>query len=622
MNYLQKEITQLSSLDPTINQLIQKSGKNGYWIWDLEQTEYYWFSPSFWNHLGYEPDNYTQNPNFWTTVIDDADLNYCYFKLHSLLNAKSEELEQTIRFQNKNGSYQWFSCKGKIIYDDSNKPKRAVGIISEKKKLEDLEEYRTLLEQTNFAAQIGTWEVLLDTQEVYWSEVTKAIHEVEDTYICDFDTAVKFYHEDSIPLISEAFKSAITTGKKYDVELELLTAKGNRKWVRAIGIPIFKDGECKRVHGLFQDIDEKTRTVQKLAHQERLFRRTFEYASIGMALVGLDGRWLRVNQSLCEILGYTNEELLALSFQDITHPADLNIDLENVQNLIEGKNDSYQMEKRYFHKNGDIIWVLLAVSLVRDSENNPLHFVSQINDISKRKESQQQAEYLLNITADQNKRLLNFAHIVSHNLRSHSGNLTMLLDLMKVEHPTFAENEFFPLFEQAVQNLSETITHLNEVVLVQTKGKKDVQKLNLSEFINKTLQNLQASIIETKTTIINNVPNNININYIPAYLDSILLNLLTNAIKYRAEERLPVIEISLTEDDSFYTLFVKDNGLGIDLAQHKEKLFGMYKTFHNHKDARGIGLFLTKNQVESMEGSIDVASTINQGTTFKVLIKK
>ena len=123
--------------------------------------------------------------------------------------------------------------------------------------------------------------------------------------------------------------------------------------------------------------------------QEMLFQNAFDHAAIGMALVAPDGRWLKVNQSVCNITGYSEEELLRLRFQDITHPEDLDLDLQNVEKLLAGEIPDYQMEKRYIHKGGATVWVLLSVSLVRADDGAPRFFISQIQDITARKEGEE-----------------------------------------------------------------------------------------------------------------------------------------------------------------------------------------------------------------------------------------
>jgi len=123
---------------------------------------------------------------------------------------------------------------------------------------------------------------------------------------------------------------------------------------------------------------------------DALFQNAFEHAAIGMALVSPEGKWLRVNRSICQITGYSEAELLKRTFQDITHPDDLDLDLANVRKMLSGEIQTYQMEKRYFHKNSSIVWVLLSVSLVRNQSGQPLFFISQIQDITRQKAGEKQ----------------------------------------------------------------------------------------------------------------------------------------------------------------------------------------------------------------------------------------
>ncbi len=126
-------------------------------------------------------------------------------------------------------------------------------------------------------------------------------------------------------------------------------------------------------------------------HENGAFRGAFDHSAIGLALVDLDGRWLKVNRSVCEIVGYSPEELLAIDFQSITHPDDLDTDLAMCRRLLDGEIDHYHMGKRYFHKQGHIVWIQLSVSLVRDDQQRPCYFVSQIQDITERMCSEREA---------------------------------------------------------------------------------------------------------------------------------------------------------------------------------------------------------------------------------------
>jgi signal transduction histidine kinase len=233
-------------------------------------------------------------------------------------------------------------------------------------------------------------------------------------------------------------------------------------------------------------------------------------------------------------------------------------------------------------------------------------------------EKQKQLQALTDVTADQNKRLLNFTYIVSHNIRSHSANLTGLINLIDNTNDEEEKLALFKMLKTSTEKLEETIQNLNEIISIQNNLNQAKVKLNLKKEIERTFLVVQDVILESQVTIENKVSDLIELEVIPAYLDSILLNLVTNAIKYRSPDRLPVIEISTQTESDYLVLLVKDNGLGLDLNKFKDKLFGMYKTFHNNPNSRGIGLFITKNQIEAMNGKIDVESEVNVGTTFKI----
>lgn len=508
------------------------------------------------------------------------------------------------------------------------------------------------------------------------------------------------------------------------------------------------DGE-KIILAAIQDITEKRDLYNQLKVSNEQFKGAFEYSAIGMALVSTEGKWLKVNKSVCDTVGYEEEELLRTTFQEITHPEDLDIDLEHLGEMLRGERETYQMEKRYFHKQGHIVWVLLNVSMAKDADGNLLHFVSQIKDISESKlaekalkESEQRWQFALEgsgegvwdwnaktnkvffsrqwkklvgyedheigdnleewskrvhpedikqcnadlskhmrgetpvylnehrllckdgkykwildrgkvierdsdgkplriigthndislqklkekelrqsieTISEQNARLMNFAHIVSHNLRSHTGNFQLLVDLLAKEDDEQEKKQMIHFLKENANSLNETIKHLNDVVQIQINTNIIREKLSLKQYISKVTDVLRAELNKNNTTVHNNVAADVYINYNPAYLESILLNFISNGMKYRHKERPAQIVLSTNTVDNKLVLNIADNGVGINLEKYKEKLFGLYKTFHGNSDARGVGLFITKNQIEAMGGKIEVESEINIGTTFKII---
>ncbi|WP_339625216.1 PAS domain S-box protein [uncultured Winogradskyella sp.] len=481
---------------------------------------------------------------------------------------------------------------------------------------------KTLLDFIQEYAVIGSWDYDVKATKLNWSPETAKIHEVPTDFVPDVETGINFYKEGySRNIITKLFGDSLVKHQDFDVELQIVTGTGNDKWVRAIGMPIIENGVCVKVQGLFQDINEKTKTAKALAIKEEQLRRTFDYALIGMATLDIDGKWLSVNKSICKMLGYTELELTKLSFLDITHPDDKSSGKSQIVEMVIGKRESFQSEKRYIKKNGTIVWALLSVSIVKDEDGKPLHFVAQINDITESRKKTRKINQLLDTTNKQNERLLNFAHIVSHNLRSHYSNLDMLLDITAIDYPEYTNIKIFPMLQDAVKQLSETVEHLNEVAAITTKKGIPAERLNLLSYINKAKASLNAIIANSNTKIDIAISPSVNVYGIPAYLDSILLNFLTNAIKYKKPEQPAQIEIKASKKDGIVELKIKDHGLGIDLKKYGKKLFGMYKTFHKHKDARGLGLFITRNQIEAIGGTIAVESTINSGTTFTINLK-
>ncbi|MCK0147464.1 PAS domain S-box protein [Arenibacter sp. F26102] len=478
------------------------------------------------------------------------------------------------------------------------------------------------LDMATEIANIGIWEMDFITDTLEWNNEMYELYGVKrEDFVGAYDTWKAFVHPDDKVRCQQEVEMALAGIMDFKTEFKIIQPNGTIKHIRA-NAGVFKNevGKIVKMIGTNWDITDQINTQLKLDKSKESFKGSFESSAVGMALVAKDGSWIDVNDSLCISLGYTRKELLKLTFQDITHPHDIDNDLNHLQPLLDGKGDSYQIEKRYIHKEGHIVYVVLTVTAVKDIEGNLSHFISQVMDISSKIESKKKSEELLGITKNQNNSLLNFAHIVSHNLRSHSSNLAMLSNYLIHEEEENERKVIEKMIKDASESLSETVAHLNDVVQINTGAKDQLKEVNLSSTIKNVEKNITALLSEKNVECDIKIDPTYNVKAVPAYLDSIFLNLFTNSIKYSSPERQPKITISSKKKGKTVILDFKDNGLGINLERHGEKLFGMYKTFHEHEEAKGIGLFITKNQIEAMDGKIEVESAVDQGTIFRVTL--
>jgi PAS domain S-box-containing protein len=202
--------------------------------------------------------------------------------------------------------------------------------------------------------------------------------------------------DDRDQAVLEELRVALREVRECRVVLRNYRKDGTPFWNELYVSPVHdEDGRLTNFVGVQNDITERRRIEEVLRESEERFRATFEHAAVGAAQVGIDGRWLRVNRRLAEIVGYEREELLARTFQDITHPEDLAGDLEQMRQLLSGELQTYTLEKRYMRKGDSEVWVNLTVSLVRDAVGEPAYFIAVVEDISERKKTEEERDLLL-----------------------------------------------------------------------------------------------------------------------------------------------------------------------------------------------------------------------------------
>ena len=220
----------------------------------------------------------------------------------------------------------------------------------------------------------------------------------------------------------------------------------------------------------------------------------------------------------------------------------------------------------------------------------------------------------------QNNQLNDFSSIISHNLRAPAANITMLIDTFDEQGGIDEVKSVFSMLKKVSQNLNDTLNQILEILTLKTHKKIEIEQLNFEEILNKTMDNLKGDIIDKKADFTIDFSEAPTVNYTGIYLESIFHNLVSNALKYAHPDRIPKIDIKSKKSDNATFLSISDNGLGIDLEKYGSKIFGMNKVFHDHPDAKGVGLFMTKMQVERFGGKITVKSEVNVGTTFTILL--
>lgn len=267
---------------------------------------------------------------------------------------------------------------------------------------------------------------------------------------------------------------------------------------------------------------------------------------------------------------------------------------------------------------GEPFWAKAIGKPMKDRAGRIIGVQGVFQDVSLEKNRELQLQSSVETIASQNSKLVDFAHLVSHSLKSHTNNLTMVLDLLKEAENKNEETELMDGLSSITSELHGTIQHLSEIVTFQDKANDGKQQVFFEEVLQEVTNKLHGSISEARAEIFNDFSEAPKVAYFPAYLASIFSNLITNAIRFKHPDRSPVIDIFTTEKDGEVTLIFKDNGRGFDASKHGTTIFNLYETLEDDSQSKGVGLFMVKSQIESLNGSISVKSAPDNGATFTI----
>jgi PAS domain S-box-containing protein len=360
----------------------------------------------------------------------------------------------------------------------------------------------------------------------------------------------------------------------------------------------------------------------KIAQSEALFRAAFEEAVVAVTIIALDGKFLQANKASASVYGYSEKELTSLSIQEVTHPDDLAQSIEMFGRVVKGERPSFIIEKRYIRKDKAILWAKSSVALVRDEHGKPLNLVAVVEDITERKRAEENLKIKNEQLTKTNNDLDNFVYTASHDLKSPIANLEGLLTLFKqfvTDRLSEKEKNILGMMDKSVLRFKNTIQSLTEVSKVQPTLPEDMETVAFAPVLEEVKANIDNIIAESGAKIVADFKV-ADVKFSKKDINSILYNLVSNAIKYRSPDRAPLVSVKTEQTGNYIVLSVEDNGLGIDL-KHKDKLFSMFKRLHSHVEGSGVGLYLVKRIVENNGGKVDVESELGKGTSFKVFFK-
>ena len=559
--------------------------------------------------------------NFFTTFPYLSE--QCQNAIRDSITGNNYKVKKEYCFNNDE-NYKWVEWSSTPWYDEDE---NIIGVIVKLENVDDttnveleLKKTNDLLEETAETGKIGSWEYKIKEDALKWSNMTKQIHGVPFNYKPSIRTAINFYKRGhSRNTIKKRVQNSLKDGKPWSEKLQIITTDGKEIWVIASGKPIFRNDKLVGIFGTFHDVNDIVTSEIKIKKSEELLRTLIDHLPINVFIKDINSRKIISNKHdtiFSKVLG--SDEVIGKNDFHFCDEETAKKNVKEDQEVINSRTPVLAKEKLIIKKDGTkSIMLTSKIPLIENNGevNKLVGFSVDITDI---KEKEKELKKLINVTTLQNERLINFAHIISHNLRSQTANFSMLLDFLVKETNEIEKKSITNMLISTSDKLLDTLQTLNEVVIINTNVTLEKKPICLSNKISSVEKELFPLLNSNKAIIINEVPKSIYINASENYLDDILKNMITNSVKYKHPERSPIIKLSTIKNEDYTTLKIEDNGIGIDLKKYGDKIFGMHKTFHANNDSKGIDLYIVKNQIEAMNGKITVSSEVNKGTIFNI----
>ena len=483
------------------------------------------------------------------------------------------------------------------------------------------ERYRFAMKATSNAI----WEVDFEEEVMYLNESFELLfgHKLPSYAVPlsnnIWDTHV---HPDDLSLVLSATSKALLTNQTtHQYDYRFYKADGSLVLVRdKLFIVRNLYGKAVRVIGAMTDITVEAQlktTLEHTLYELGLQKFALDQHCI-VAITNLEGEIEYVNDKFCEQSGYSRETLIGNQHRLLkSHEHDTAFWQQFYATITKGQ--VWHGEICNQSQSGKLFWQFTSViPFIDKTTNQPSKYIAISNDITKRKEAEAEKELLVKELSNSNAELKQFGYITTHNLRSPLTNLLAICDMLEMDDLNTDTNRMLiEGFKSSTNNLKQTLDDLLEILIIKQTTHPDTSQMRFEQTFHKVMESVGNDIALSGAHIETNFSKAPVVTFNPVYLESILLNLLTNSLKYARPQVAPHITVSTHPlPQGGVQLRFSDNGLGMDMNKIAGKIFGLYKRFHNNANSKGIGLFLIQAQLHSLGGSISVHSKVNEGTTF------
>lgn len=559
----------------------------------------------------------------WSNTMEVTNLyNYNYFRTSPATNKEKEIIATIVLLFNKQLARD--ETEEKLIQRITN----LVGILVAKNKaLSETKRSKEQFELVGKATNDTIWEWNVDVDSITWN---KGIFEIfgyreEDVESTSRWWFSKVHPEDSVRVSVKLYHFLEQKTDKWQDEYRFACADGSYKYVLDRGfLEKRADGKALRMIGSMQDITHSKIEEERL----KLLSAAITQANDAVIITETPRsvyalpKIVYVNPAFSKMTGYQDDEVVGQSPQ-IFIGKNAMVEQQTVLSKANEFNKEFIFEAINRRKNGEEYWARFSMIPVSNNVGEHSHWISIQSDISKQKEQEKEKEQLIQELTRHNNDLKQFSYITSHNLRAPLSNLIGLLNL--IDDITIEDEDLKEIiegFSKSTHLLNQTINDLINIVIIKDNLSIDRETIIIEEIIKKILDQLiyTTSLYSPKITINTTHAPFIVVN--KTYIESIFLNLITNALRYSDPTRKLEISITSEEVDDEILLRFKDNGVGINLERNSDKLFGLYQRFHDYPDSKGLGLYLVKSQVTSMGGTITVESELGKGSCFILAFKK